>query len=215
MIFLTIDSWLFRKGCETWFITLRVSDRQSESDMDSIRNSCDILIGPPITMFHHSLMVSTQEGYDFCITTRLQSLHVNPLFCKLITSDWKSVMSVRGALSTRIACKMVASIAPLTVMVVEYFNCATNGGRVLLLLHQRLGIPPSLILAQSSVMVLSLNTDTSQESKRCLRCNETNTTNIQLLEICFSEVSALGKPRFELCCFHGHYSYIPEKIDIE
>ena len=124
-------------------------------------------------------------------------------------------MSVRGALSTRIACKMVASIAPLTVMVVEYFNCATNGGRVLLLLHQRLGIPPSLILAQSSVMVLSLNTDTSQESKRCLRCNETNTTNIQLLEICFSEVSALGKPRFELCCFHGHYSYIPEKNDIE
>ena len=145
MIFLTIDSWLFRKGCETWFITLRVSDRQSESDMDSIRNSCDILIGPPITMFHHSLMVSTQEGYDFCITTRLQSLHVNPLFCKLITSDWKSVMSVRGALSTRIACKMVASIAPLTVMVVEYSNCATNGGRVLLLLHQLLGTLPALV----------------------------------------------------------------------
>ena len=119
------------------------SDKQAFWARPFIKHRSDILICPPITMFHHSLMVSTQEGYDFCITSRLQSLDVNPLFCKWITSDWKSVMSLRGALSTQIACKMVASIAPLTVMVVEYFNCATNGGRVLLLLHQRLGIPPS------------------------------------------------------------------------
>ena len=30
-------------NCETWIMTLRSSDLQSDSDLDSIRNSCDVL----------------------------------------------------------------------------------------------------------------------------------------------------------------------------
>ena len=35
-------SWLLLTNCETWIMTLRVSDLQSDSDLDSIRNSCDV-----------------------------------------------------------------------------------------------------------------------------------------------------------------------------
>ena len=35
-------SWLLLTNCEIWIMTLRVSDSQSERDLDSIRNSCDI-----------------------------------------------------------------------------------------------------------------------------------------------------------------------------
>ena len=35
-------SWLFLTSYETLIMTLRVSDWQSRSDLDSIRNSCDI-----------------------------------------------------------------------------------------------------------------------------------------------------------------------------
>ena len=31
-------------NCETWIMTFRVSDLQSDSDLDSIRNSCDVSI---------------------------------------------------------------------------------------------------------------------------------------------------------------------------
>ena len=34
--------WQLLTNCETWIMTLRVSDWQSESDLDSIRNSCDV-----------------------------------------------------------------------------------------------------------------------------------------------------------------------------
>jgi len=35
-------SWLLLTNCETWIITLRSSDLQSDGDVDSIRNSCDV-----------------------------------------------------------------------------------------------------------------------------------------------------------------------------
>ena len=34
--------WLLLINCETWIMTLRVRDLQSDSDLDSIRNSCDV-----------------------------------------------------------------------------------------------------------------------------------------------------------------------------
>ena len=37
-------SWLLLINCETWIMTLTTSDFQSDSDLDSIRNSCDVLI---------------------------------------------------------------------------------------------------------------------------------------------------------------------------
>ena len=37
-------SWLFLTNCETWIMTLRVSDWQSENDLDSIRNSSDVFV---------------------------------------------------------------------------------------------------------------------------------------------------------------------------
>ena len=35
-------SWLLLTNCETLIMTLSVSDLQSDSDLDSIRNSCDV-----------------------------------------------------------------------------------------------------------------------------------------------------------------------------
>ena len=37
-------TWLLLKNCETWIMTLRVSDWQSENDLDSIRNSSDVFV---------------------------------------------------------------------------------------------------------------------------------------------------------------------------
>ena len=37
-------SWLLLTNCETWIMTLGVSDLQSDSDLDSIRNFCDVFL---------------------------------------------------------------------------------------------------------------------------------------------------------------------------
>ena len=49
-------SWLFPTNWKTLIMTLRVRDWQSESDLDSIRNSCDVLIYKYIFQFEFVLV---------------------------------------------------------------------------------------------------------------------------------------------------------------
>ena len=61
-------SWPFLINCETWIMTLRSSDLQSVSDLDSIRNSCDVFYCPNVVSFH----LTPEISHDF-LAHRLRS----------------------------------------------------------------------------------------------------------------------------------------------
>ena len=68
-----IYSWLFLTNWETLTLTLRVCDWQSESDLDSVRNSCDILL--------KSCLYLSKKQFLFACLSCLSCLHgpVDPL----------------------------------------------------------------------------------------------------------------------------------------
>ena len=77
---MTSHSWLLLTNCKTWIMTLRSSDLQSDSDLDSIRNSCDVYC----TIVHTSSHTNWHVHFWLC---REQFI----LYTGWALDDWEGV----------------------------------------------------------------------------------------------------------------------------
>ena len=79
---LIIKLWLLLTNCETWIMILRFSDSQSNSDLDRIRNSCDVFYMFAIPVWYR------QESKDYRAARRAMKKSFDRIImgkCQIVT----------------------------------------------------------------------------------------------------------------------------------